>query len=84
MGKPVIAADTPDCRSPIENGKNGYLVPPRDSKSLAECILKIMSDDQLRHKFGKYSAKRAKLEYDEKIIIPEMDKVFFEKFLGEE
>jgi len=47
MGKPVITTDTPDCRGPVEEGKNGYLVPVKDSKSLADAIEKLIMVDEL-------------------------------------
>ena len=31
LGKPVIAANTLDCKGPVENNFNGYLVKPYNS-----------------------------------------------------
>ena len=45
LGKPVIAADTDDCKGPVEEGKNGFLVPTRDPGALADRIERILSDD---------------------------------------
>lgn len=58
MGKPVITVDTPDCRGPVEEGKNGYLIPPKDSKSLADAIENIVFDDKRCKIFGEYSRKK--------------------------
>ncbi len=35
-GLPIVTTDTPGCREIVKNGKNGLLVPPRDSLSLAD------------------------------------------------
>lgn len=72
MGKPVIAADSIDCRAPVEHGKNGYLVPIKDSKSLADAIEILMEDENKRMEFGLYSRKKVETEYDEKIIVHEV------------
>ena len=69
MAKPVIAADTVDCRSPVENGRNGYVVPAKDSGALARAISILMKDDAKRAEFGAYSRSKAVAEYDEKVIV---------------
>ena len=69
MGKPVIAADSIDCRLPVEEGKNGYLVPIKDSQALADAIERIMIDDKKRNMFGSYSRTKVESEYDEKVIV---------------
>ncbi|MDB0010609.1 glycosyltransferase family 4 protein [Gammaproteobacteria bacterium] len=45
MGKPIIACDVPGCREPVIDGVNGYLVPPRNSKLLAESMISLHEDD---------------------------------------
>ena len=69
MEKPVIAADSEDCRNPVEHGKNGYLIPVKDPRALAEAIESIMRDDNMREQFGRYSRLKVQREYDEKVIV---------------
>ena len=38
MGKPIITTDTPGCRQTVDAGKNGLLVPVKDSKALGLAI----------------------------------------------
>jgi len=52
LGKPVIAADTRECRGPVEPDHNGFLVPPRDAAALAARITQLVSDPALRERFG--------------------------------
>lgn len=68
MGKPVIAADTPDCRAPVEPGKNGFLVPPRDSVALAQRIEQIITNPVLMKTFGQYSKIKVNKEYDDRMV----------------
>jgi glycosyltransferase involved in cell wall biosynthesis len=63
-GKPVIAADTEDCRGPVEHGRNGYLVPPRDGQALAEAIAKIMLQPEIAQEFGRRSLDKVRAEFD--------------------
>lgn len=43
-GVPVIATDLPGVRELISPGHTGWLVPPKDSRSLASAILEALSD----------------------------------------
>lgn len=36
MGRPIITTDTQGCRETVKDGVNGFLVPVRDSKAVAE------------------------------------------------
>jgi glycosyltransferase involved in cell wall biosynthesis len=44
-GVPVIA--TPNCGQVVEDGKTGFVIPPRDPKALAEAIMKFVSNRHL-------------------------------------
>ena len=52
MGKPLITADTPATREVFTHGKNAYLIPPGDSHALAEAILLLHKDSDLREKIA--------------------------------
>ncbi len=69
MSKPVITTDSIHCRGTVEDGKNGFIVPIRDSASLASAIKTIVCDDELAKNFGDYSRMKAVNEFDEATII---------------
>ena len=71
MGKPVIGTTSEDCRGAIEDGKNGFLVPIQDSNALANAIVRIMADEELRETMGMYSLEKARRDFDELAIVPE-------------
>ena len=48
MAKPVITADTPAVRELLTNGKDCLMVPPGDANALADAILKLKEDPELR------------------------------------
>ena len=59
-GAPVVSTD---CQSGpneiIKNGKNGLLVPVRDSRALADNIIRLLDNNSLREKFSEESKIRA-------------------------
>jgi glycosyltransferase involved in cell wall biosynthesis len=69
MEKVVLATDTAGCREAIEHGKNGLLVPIRDSGALAlaiEQMINLKYEDRLS--MGKEGRKKALTEFDDKLI----------------
>jgi glycosyltransferase involved in cell wall biosynthesis len=56
-GLPLVVTDIPGCREVVEDGKNGFLVPPRDSQLLADALKKLIVDADLRNDMGLYSRK---------------------------
>ena len=59
FGKPVVASDVGGIHEVLENGITGYLVPPKDSEVLADAIIKVLKDDELRKKMGENALKKA-------------------------
>ncbi len=55
VGLPLIATDVPGCREVVQGGINGFLVPARDGKALAQAIETLALDASLRQRMGKKS-----------------------------
>lgn len=58
--KPIVASDVGGIYEVVENGINGYLVPPKDYKLLAARVLNILEDNNLRSKMEINMSNRAK------------------------
>jgi glycosyltransferase involved in cell wall biosynthesis len=56
-GRPLIASDVPGCREVVEEGKNGFLVPPRDAQALAGKIAALAGDMALCRSMGAQSRR---------------------------
>lgn len=56
---------------------NGFLVPPKDSAALAEKIVYLLENDNLRKEMGEKSCEMAK-QYDWKIITKKYIEVYEE------
>jgi glycosyltransferase involved in cell wall biosynthesis len=55
---PVVASRVGGMQNTVENGKTGILVEPGDASALAEAILRLLLNDDLRISMGKASRKR--------------------------
>jgi len=72
MGKPVITTCLPQCRRPVEEGRNGLLVPPQEPQALARAIAYLMTDETRRTQFGQYSREKIEKEFDERRVIEQV------------
>ena len=64
MGKPVITTNSPGCKETVQEQVNGFLVPVRDSRSLAESMEKFIIQPSLIVEMGKESRRIALEKYD--------------------
>ena len=60
----VITTDHPGCRDAIEPDVSGLLVPVRDSEALAEAILRLLADPELRQKLSAAGRQLAERRFD--------------------
>lgn len=63
MGKPIVCTRMKGTERIIQDGETGLLVPPDDPHALAEAILKLYCDPDLRRKLGQ-NARQAAVNYD--------------------
>lgn len=63
-GKPVIATAVGGVPELVEDGATGVLVPPRDPEALAQGILRLVKDPDLRRRMGKAARERALEHFD--------------------
>lgn len=60
--KPVVVTNVGSMPEVVDNGKTGFIVPPKDSEALAEAIIKLLKDDKLRKEMGETAYKKMKEE----------------------
>ncbi|MEW5977042.1 MAG: glycosyltransferase family 4 protein [Acidobacteriota bacterium] len=52
LGVPAVATNVDGVSEVVQDGKSGYLVAPADVEALADRVLRILQDDQLRIRLG--------------------------------
>lgn len=52
FGKPVIATAVGDIPDILTDGETGFLVPPKDSNALANAVIKLLKDEDLKRRMG--------------------------------
>jgi glycosyltransferase involved in cell wall biosynthesis len=74
--KPVVVTDVGALKEVVEDGVTGFVVPPEDSKALAEAIIKILKNEELRRQMGKNAYKKLKTELSWSNITEKIIKVY--------
>ena len=75
-GKPIIVADSGGMPEIIQNEINGYVVPKRNHEALAEKIIRLLSDDDLRTRLGKTGLEQVERMYTKEIYAKNIFKVY--------
>jgi glycosyltransferase involved in cell wall biosynthesis len=60
---PIVATNVPGCREVVREGENGFLVTPRDAKSVASALEALIVSRTLRERFGAVGRQRAEREF---------------------
>lgn len=70
MGRAILTTDMPGCRDVVDDGENGYLVPPRDAAALAAAMSRLVElpADALAA-MGAHSRAKIERQYDERIVV---------------
>ena len=65
--KPVVVTNVGSIPEVVDNGRTGYIVPPRDSVRLADAIINLLENESLRKKFGEnaYQMTKNELSWDD-------------------
>jgi glycosyltransferase involved in cell wall biosynthesis len=68
IGRAVVTTDAPGCRETVRDGVNGYLVPVRDSKALAQRLCELLESPEQIRAFGMASRRLAEEKFDVRIV----------------
>lgn len=64
MGRPIITTDAPGCRETVIDGRNGFLVPPRDAEALAAAMRRLIDRPELIVEMGVQSRELVEARFD--------------------
>ncbi|MBI4302321.1 MAG: glycosyltransferase family 4 protein [Chloroflexi bacterium] len=63
FGKPVVATNVGGLPEMVNHGETGLVVAPRDPQALAEAVVKLLRDDDLRRRMGQAGQRKLETEY---------------------
>ena len=69
IGRPVVTTDSVGCRDTVIDGKNGFLIPIKDSNALATALKKLIDNKELRQSMGRNAREFAVNKFDIKDVI---------------
>lgn len=69
VGLPVITTDWVGCRDTVVDGENGYLIPVKNPKALAEKIALLADNTELRQQMGFAARKYAEKYFDINTVV---------------
>lgn len=75
-GKAVIASNVGGMAATVDHGVNGLLVPPADSRALAEAILLLVRDGGLRRRLGEQARRDYEERYAPSVVIEKLLDVY--------
>jgi len=76
IGKPIVATRVGGNPELVQEGVNGYIVPPRDPAALAERVLQLYRDDALRRRMGEANVKRFQEEFSLETMIRQYTELY--------
>ncbi|MCX7999488.1 MAG: glycosyltransferase family 4 protein, partial [Leptospiraceae bacterium] len=62
-GLPVVTTDCGGMREAVTDGVEGFIVPVRDPEAMAEALIRLWKDPELRRKMGEAARKRVLKEF---------------------
>ena len=74
-GIPIVASKIGGVPDVVKEGENGLLVPPRDSEALADAIIYLLENEDIREKMGKNGREKVE-DYSWGRIAEETERVY--------
>ena len=78
LGKPLVATNIPGSGANWVNqhGETGINVPPQDAEALANAFKRIISDSELKRKFGQQSKARYQKMFTRKAMVDQLEELY--------
>lgn len=76
MARPLLGAEVRGIREVVRPGENGLLVAERSAAGLAEGMLRLARDPDLRERCGSHNAEEAREKYDVRQVVARVTAVY--------
>jgi len=74
--KPIVATATGGIPEVVDDGVTGFLVQPRDDRAMADAIVRLLKDADLRQRMGLAGLKRAREKFGAERMLRETLRVY--------
>ena len=81
-GVPIVASNIGGVPDVVKDGENGLLVPPKDLEALADAIIYLLENEEVRSKMGKNGRKKVE-DYSWEKIAEETERLYELMLSGE-
>lgn len=75
-GKPVVSFDIDGAREVTLPGRTGYLIPPRDTAQLAQAMIELVADPQLRYRLGRAGQQQFAEQFDHRVMTARIRRLY--------
>lgn len=75
-GLPIVTTTSVGCKDTVEDGVNGYLIPPHNPEALAAKLRILIENPVLRRHMGRQSRIIAERDYDVDIVVARHLKIY--------
>ncbi|MHB8454710.1 MAG: glycosyltransferase family 4 protein [Acidiferrobacterales bacterium] len=75
-GLPVVASNLGAPPEIIDDGKDGFIIDPKDTQALAGAIVTLLRDDKQRKRIGEEGQRKVKLKYDAARYARQMEQIY--------
>ncbi len=76
--RPVVATDVGSVSEIVEDGVNGFLVPPRAPEQLAQAMLRVLKQPELGRQFGEAGRKKVEQRFTVGPMVRRYESLFIE------
>jgi glycosyltransferase involved in cell wall biosynthesis len=83
MGVPVVATDISAIPELVQDGQTGLLVSPGSPRKLAEAMLRLLTDMNLRNRITAAARQRVAADFDNRNLIRELAEVYRVEGIGQ-
>ncbi|OGF58391.1 MAG: hypothetical protein A2Y62_14975 [Candidatus Fischerbacteria bacterium RBG_13_37_8] len=77
-GKPVVSTNEGGAPELIEDGKTGILVPPADSEALAQAVLSLLKNKELKKNMGALAKESVQNKFSEHTMVANTERYYRE------
>ena len=75
-GRPLVVTDVPGCRYFVRDGVEGLIVPPENPQALADAIVRLARDPELRLGMGAAARARVLAGFTERHVESDLQGVY--------